>query len=242
MSVTMATSDAKTMKEQASSPAVMDAVLRTRARPFEAVVIGGSAGSWGILTDLLSSLPGDYPLPVLIVLHVHPEQDEHFAAHFSRSCALRVRQAQDKDPIRLGEVTFAPPDFHLLVEWDKSISLSADAKVSFSRPSIDVLFESAGAVYGPGLAGILLSGASRDGTAGIRRINELGGLTVVQAPQTAEHALMPLSALEAASPTLVLSPKDLGTLVQRLPIGAQEGAPYSTSLSHSPFTPDRNKP
>ncbi len=208
------------MSAAMDSPATandIEAVLRARRQPFEAVVIGGSAGSWEPIAGLLSGLPGKYPLPLIIVLHVHPEQSEYFAAHFSRHCALPTGHAWDKAPIRPGEVTFAPPGYHLLVEWDKTFSLSADEKVCFSRPSIDVLFESAASVYGPGLVAVLLSGASHDGTAGMLRVRELGGMNVLQDPKTAQHPMMPLSALEKVSPDLVLSLDAIGALLERLP-------------------------
>lgn len=202
----------------------VDDVLNARRHPPEAVVIGGSAGGWEAIAYLLSRIPGDFSLPVAIALHVHPDQDEHFSDHFRRGCAVHVELAWDKKPVRPGVVTFAPPDYHLLVEWDRTYSLSADDKVSFSRPSIDVLFESAASTYGPGLVGILLTGASCDGTAGIARINELGGLSVVQDPQTAEHPLMPGSAMETASPALVLSLEGMAALIRRLSVLQQQAA------------------
>jgi len=227
-----------------AGPDGLDALLKARRHPFAAVVIGGSAGAWDAVASLLAELPGYFPLPVAVVLHVHPEQEDHFAASFGRQCALRVKQARDKDALAPGEVVFAPPDYHLLIEWDRSCALSTDAKVAFSRPSIDVLFESAAAVYGPGLAAILLSGASRDGTAGISRINELGGLTVVQDPKTAEYPLMPLSALENAAPALALSIEEIAALLRRLAAGAQAAAPPcpGTQDGCPLLAPDRKHP
>lgn len=185
-------------------------------RKIEAVVMGGSAGGWEAVSLLLSKLPEDYPLPIAVVLHVHPDQGDDFTSSIARSCRTTVRLPAEKDPILPGVVTFAPPDYHLLMEWDKTYALSADPKVSFSRPSIDVLFESAASVYGPTLAGVLLTGASRDGSAGILRIKELGGLTVVQSPETAEHPTMPRSAVETASPELVLSLEAISLFLQQL--------------------------
>jgi len=190
--------------------------MNSSRRKIEAVVMGGSAGGWDAVSLLLSKLPEDYPLPIAVVLHVHPDQGEDFTSSIGRTCRVTVRLAVDKDPIIPGVVAFAPPDYHLLMEWDKTYALSADPKVCFSRPSIDVLFESAASVYGPALAGVLLTGASRDGSAGILRIKELGGTTVVQAPETAEHPTMPRSAVETASPEHVLSLEDISLLLQRL--------------------------
>lgn len=178
--------------------------------------MGGSAGGWEAFSLILSQLPEDYPLPVAAVLHVHPDQGEDFTDRMGRACKVRVRLAAEKDFLLPGVVTFAPPDYHLLIEWDKSHALSADPKVCYSRPSIDVLFESAASVYGPALVGVLLTGASRDGSAGLLRIKELGGITVVQAPETAEHPAMPRAAVETASPLHVLSLEEIALYLQRL--------------------------
>ncbi|MFP5220857.1 MAG: chemotaxis protein CheB [Acidobacteriota bacterium] len=178
--------------------------------------MGGSAGGWEAVSHILATLPADYPLPIAVVLHLHPEQGEEFAGRICRSCKLKVVIAADKDPILAGVVTLAPPDYHLLVEWDKTYALSADPKICFSRPSIDALFESAASVYGPRLVGVLLTGASRDGSAGILRIKELGGTTVVQTPETADHSTMPRSAVETASPRYVLPLDQIALYLQEL--------------------------
>lgn len=190
--------------------------MRMPGRRIEAVVMGGSAGGWEAVSLILSKLPEDYPLPIAVVLHVHPDQGEDFAPRMGRTCRIAVRLAGEKAPVLPGVVTFAPPDYHLLIEWDKTYALSADPKVCFSRPSIDVLFESAASVYGPALAGVLLTGASRDGSAGILRIKELGGITVVQSPETADHPTMPRAAVETASPLHVLSLEEIALFLQRL--------------------------
>lgn len=231
------------MSVLAADPDAVARLLQARPHPVAAVVIGGSAGGWTALADLLAGLPGDFPLPVAIVLHLHPDQDDTLAGYFDRHCALGVKLAQDKDPVAPGEATFAPPDYHLLIEWDHTYALSADAKVAYSRPSIDVLFESAAAVYGPQLAGILLTGASRDGTEGLRRIKELGGLTVVQDPETAEFPLMPRSALENADPALVLTLEGIGALLAQLAASGRTQPPTDPNSpdepNRSPFSPDR---
>ena len=119
----------------------------------EAVVIGASAGALEALSVILPSLPADYGLPVLIVVHVPPDKKSLLAELFQAKCGIEVREAEDKEPIRGGTVYFAPPDYHLLVETDKSLSLSDDEPVFYSRPSVDVLFESAADAYGPSLIG-----------------------------------------------------------------------------------------
>lgn len=191
--------------------------MRYSRHRIEAVAMGGSAGGWEAVSFILAKLPADYPLPIAVVLHVHPDQGEDFAGTISRSCTLNVVLASDKDPILPGVVTLAPPDFHLLIEWDKkTYALSADPKICFSRPSIDALFESAASAYGPRLAGVLLTGASSDGSAGMRRIKELGGTTIVQTPETADHSLMPRSAVEMASPKYVIPLDRIALFLQRL--------------------------
>lgn len=208
-------------------------------RRVQAVVMGASAGGWSAFSRILTPLPADYSLPVAIVLHVHPGQGEDFPMHLAPGRSIAVRPAQEKDPFLPGVVYFAPPDYHLLIEWDKTLSLSADPKVCHSRPSIDVLFESAASVYGPGLLGVLLTGASSDGTEGVRRINELGGLTVVQDPDTAEHPVMPRSAVTHASPWRVLG---LDAITQLLLDLAQRPHTPFPDFEHESVPPERSRP
>lgn len=200
--------------------------------------MGASAGGWAAFSRMLAALPADYPLPMAIVLHVHPGQGEDFPLHLAPGCKIAVRSAQEKDAFLPGVVHFAPPDYHLLIEWNKTLSLSADPKVCHSRPSIDVLFESAASVYGPGLLGVLLTGASSDGTEGIKRINELGGLTVVQDPDTAEHPAMPRSAITHASPRRVLG---LEAITQLLLDLAPRPHPVLPDRESGPTPPDRSR-
>nr|WP_272881641.1 chemotaxis protein CheB [Fundidesulfovibrio soli] len=201
--------------------------------------MGASAGGWSAFSRILMALPGDYPLPVAMVLHVHPVQGDDYPLHMAPGRSIPVRPAQDKDPFLPGTVYFAPPDYHLLIDWDRTLSLSADPKVCYSRPSIDVLFESAASVYGPGLLGVLLTGASSDGTQGVKRINELGGLTVVQDPDTAEHPAMPRSAVTHASPWRVLG---LDAITQLLLDLAQGPRPAFLDLESGASAPERSRP
>lgn len=162
------------------------------------------------LTILLPYLPENYPLSVIVVLHLHPRQNRYFLEHYSQFCALNVKEADEKENIQAGYVYFAPPNYHLLVENNKTFSLSTDEKVNYSRPSIDVLFESAAAVYGPRLAAILLTGANNDGAEGLRLIKEKGGLVIVQDPQSADSAYMPEAALRIVKPDFVLGLAEIG--------------------------------
>lgn len=171
------------------------------ARPgpgrFDAMVLGGSAGSLKALLKILPRLPGDFPWPLAAVVHLHPRQEGGFADLLDRHCSLTVKEAEDKEAFVPGHAYFAPADYHLLLEPDLTLSLSAEEKVHFSRPSIDVLFESAAQACRSRLVGLILTGASDDGAEGLRRISEQGGLTVVQDPAEAEHPAMPLAALAA---------------------------------------------
>lgn len=181
------------------------------AQPYKAVVIGGSAGGLEALFALLAELPADFPLGVVVVLHMHPQSDaRELAATFRRRCRLVVTEALEKTPLLAGRVYLAPANYHLLVENDGRFALSVDPKVNYSRPSIDVLFESAADVWQASLIGVLLSGASRDGAAGLARIGALGGFTIVQDPETASSPIMPQSALALGPVDRVLAPTGIG--------------------------------
>ncbi len=187
--------------------------INAEVRSYEAVVIGTSAGGSNALAVLLPSLPSTYPLPIIIAQHLHPQQTGS-ALIYESSCALPIREAQDKTPIQGGCIYFAPPNYHLLVEDTRVFALSIDEKVNFTRPAIDVLFESAADVYGTRLIGVILTGANHDGARGLQYIKERGGLTVVQDPQTAEVAYMPEAALKATPIDYVLSLPQIGDLLR----------------------------
>jgi two-component system, chemotaxis family, protein-glutamate methylesterase/glutaminase len=172
--------------------------------PPEAVVIGASAGAFEALSSLLPGLPADYSLPILIVVHLPPDKSSLLTALFRARCAIRVREAEDKEPIEPGVAYFAPPDYHLLVEDDRRLSLSGEEPVLFSRPSIDVLFESAADAYGDGLIAVVLTGANSDGAQGLRAVVEAGGVAIVQSPDGAHAAAMPEAAIAACPKARVL--------------------------------------
>jgi two-component system, chemotaxis family, protein-glutamate methylesterase/glutaminase len=174
-----------------------------RAR-IDGIVIGASAGGVQALSELLPALPADSRAAVFVVLHLPRDKPSLLVEVFSRKCALEVREAQDKEPVVPGTVYFAPPNYHLLVDTGPQLALSADDLVHHSRPSIDVLFESAADIYRERLLGIILTGANEDGAEGLAAVHDAGGITVVQEPQTAQSSLMILSALELRSPDLVL--------------------------------------
>ena len=159
----------------------------------DAIVIGASAGAVQALSRILPRLPDSYPLPVLVVVHV-PADPSGLVALFRAKCEIRVREPEDKEPIAPGTVYFVPPGYHMLVEYDRSIALSMDEPVLFSRPSINILFESAADAYGEGLIGVVLTGANEDGAAGAAAIAAAGGTVLVEDPEHAIAAVMPRAA------------------------------------------------
>ena len=173
------------------------------ARP-EAVVIGSSAGALEALSVILPALPARFGLPLIVVVHVPADKPSLLAELFRARCRVAVREAEDKEPIRDGTVYFAPPDYHLLVESERTLSLSVDEPVLYSRPSIDVLFESAADAYGSGLIAIILSGANHDGARGIKAVVESGGVAVIQSPEEAFSRAMPEAAMAACPNARVL--------------------------------------
>ncbi|MBI1683779.1 chemotaxis protein CheB [Caulobacter hibisci] len=173
--------------------------------PAQAIVIGASAGAVQALLAILPALPASFPLPVLVVVHVPPDRDNVMVPLLQTKCRLIVKEAEDKEPVVGGTIYFAPSDYHLLVEADGSLSLSTDEPVNYSRPSIDVLFESAADAFGEGLVGAILTGANHDGAAGLKALAEAGGVAIVEDPAAAHSQAMPLSALEACPTAAVMT-------------------------------------
>ena len=170
-----------------------------------AIVIGTSAGGLYALSYLLQVLPADYPLPVIIVQHRYRDQKDLLEEILQAKCAIKIKQADEKEKIEKGIVYIAPPDYHLHIETDLTFSLTTDSFVSYSRPSIDVLFESAALVFGRQLTGILLTGANRDGTDGLLAIKKYGGVTIVQSPAEAQFSYMPQWAIDKGAAKFVLT-------------------------------------
>ena len=186
-------------------------------QPFDAVVVGGSAGAMETLLELLPALPGTMRACVVIVLHLQRDRPSLLQEVFARRCALPVGEAQHGVPLEPGKIIFAPPDYHLLVDAGPRLCLSVDAPLHFSRPAIDVLFESAADQFGDRLIGLLLSGANADGAAGLAAIGRAGGLTLVQSPSSAQAQTMPLAGLAHWPATdHVASPSELVTIFQNL--------------------------
>jgi two-component system chemotaxis response regulator CheB len=171
---------------------------------LDAIVIGTSAGGVEALSILLPALQPDLRAAVFVVLHLPRERPSLLAEIFGPRCRLPVREGEDKQPVEPGTVYFAPPDYHLLLDEGPSLALSTDPPVHFSRPSIDVLFESAADVYGARLLGVILTGASTDGALGLEAVHRAGGMTIVQEPHTALVPVMAEAALKRGPVDLVL--------------------------------------
>jgi two-component system, chemotaxis family, protein-glutamate methylesterase/glutaminase len=175
------------------------------AAAARAIVVGASAGALDALSAILPRLPASFGLPVIVVVHVPPDKQSLLAELFRAKCSVNVKEAEDKEPIMPGTIYFAPPDYHVLVETNGILSLSSEEPAMFSRPSIDVLFESAADSYGSGLIAIVLTGANSDGALGAKAVMDAGGRTIVQDPEEAFAAAMPLAAI-AMNPGATIMP------------------------------------
>jgi two-component system, chemotaxis family, protein-glutamate methylesterase/glutaminase len=173
-------------------------------RDIDAVAIGASAGGVEVLSVLLSALPTSCRASFFIVMHIPRERPSLLAEVFNARCALPVREAEDKEPVQPGTVYFAPPDYHLLLDRGPALALSSDEPVHFSRPSIDVLFDSAADVYGERLLGLILTGANQDGAEGLAAVGRAGGRTIVQEPGGAAVPFLPEAALQVGPVDFVL--------------------------------------
>ena len=189
---------------------------------YRAIVMGSSAGGYKALALILPALPAHFPLPVLIVQHLHPSDDGDFARHLAELGQLKVIVPCDKQIINPGCVYFAPANYHMLVERNETITLSVEEKVNWSRPSIDVLFESAALVWEEALVAVILSGANADGAKGLCAVKAAGGLTVVQDPSSAKMAIMPQAAIDTGAVDKVLHVEDIGRFLDEL--GVREKA------------------
>jgi two-component system chemotaxis response regulator CheB len=172
---------------------------------YKIVVVGVSAGGLEALSAVIPSLPGDFPLPVVVVQHRRPDSDDFLAVRLDEQSPLPVKEADDKEPLRPGTVYLAPADHHILIEQGGTLALSLDERVSHSRPSIDVLFDSAADVYENKVIGVVMTGANSDGSQGLKHIKQCGGLAVVQDPACAEADCMPREAIKATRVDRVLA-------------------------------------
>lgn len=161
------------------------------------IVMGGSWGGIQASLAVLKQLPADYGIPIILVLHRLRNAEGALLEIYEKRLALQVVELEDKEALLPGQVYLAPANYHVLLEKDHTFSLDDSELENYSRPAIDVTFASAADVYGSGTVGILLSGASRDGSSGLLHIFEKGGTALVQAPEEAEVAIMPQAAIAA---------------------------------------------
>ncbi|MEH2063812.1 MAG: chemotaxis protein CheB [Nostoc sp.] len=182
---------------------------------FKIVVIGTSLGGLSALKIVLGNLPVDFPVPIAIVQHRHKQSNNTLQDLLQESTLLKIREVEDKDEILSGYIYIAPADYHLLVE-PGHFALSTDGPVSYARPSIDVLFESAADVYTEQVIGIILTGANHDGMQGFKKIKARGGITIVQEPATAESDVMPEAAISAVTVDWILTLSNIASQMVKL--------------------------
>jgi two-component system, chemotaxis family, protein-glutamate methylesterase/glutaminase len=188
---------------------------------YDLVVVGTSWGGLAALRTLVGALPASFRMAVTLVQHRHKDSDHVLRALLQERSHLVVCEVEDKMPIEEGHVYVAPPDYHTLVE-PGHFALSTEAPVRFSRPSIDVTFNSAADAYGHRVVGVVLTGANQDGASGLQRISELGGLAIIQDPKSAESPTMPAAAQKAVPRARVMSLQRIGEYLASLPSGNPE--------------------
>lgn len=190
--------------------------LAKKKKRIEAIVIGTSAGGIQTLQKIFLQLPEDFPVPIIVVQHLGASHSEFLIEVFQSRTKLRVKQADEKEKIKPGTIYFAPPDYHLMIEKNKTFSLSDEEKHNYARPSIDVLFETAADSFASSLVGVILTGANSDGAQGLKVIREKGGITIVQDPKSAEVATMPLAAMAAEPADYVVPANALAALLTKI--------------------------
>ena len=188
---------------------------------YDLVVVGTSWGGLSALRTLVGGLPGTFKMAMALVQHRHKESDHLLRTLLQEHSPLQVCEIEDKMPLEQGHIYVAPPDYHTLVE-PGHFSLSTEAPVRYSRPSIDVTFLSAADSYGHRTVGIVLTGANADGSEGLRRLSDRGGLAIIQDPATAESMLMPTAAVKAVPRARVMNLAEITKFVASLPAGAPE--------------------
>ncbi len=189
---------------------------RSAVHQYDAVVIGVSAGGLDALNVLLPPLSEQFGLAIIVVQHLHPHSHSFWIHTLAEKCRITVKQADEKEPILPGTAYIAPPNYHLLIEDDRTFSLAIFERINYARPSIDVLFETAAQVYGARVIGIILTGANDDGSKGLKQIKESGGLTIVQDPASAEVPSMPQAAIAATDVDHVLRLPGIASLLNTI--------------------------
>jgi two-component system, chemotaxis family, protein-glutamate methylesterase/glutaminase len=183
---------------------------------YQAIVMGVSSGGLNVMKIMFSLLPKSFETPIIIVQHISPNSGNLWISLLNDKSNLYIKEADEKEKIEPGIVYIAPPNYHLLIEKDKTFPLTIGERVNYARPSIDVLFESAADVYKNELIGVVLTGSNNDGAEGIKRIHDCGGLSIVQNPETAESAYMPASAIAAMQPDYILPLNEIVDLLIKI--------------------------
>ena len=184
--------------------------------PYKLLLIGGSAGSLEALIKILPRLTAIPDFAIVIVLHRKSSEDSTLEELIAIKTSIPVKEVEDKVALLPGNIYVAPSDYHLLFEKNGKLSLDTSEKVNYSRPSIDVSFESAADAFGTGVAAILLSGANADGTHGLVEIKQAGGTVIIQDPESAEMPFMPRNALENVTPSHLLDVEGILAYIQSL--------------------------
>jgi two-component system, chemotaxis family, protein-glutamate methylesterase/glutaminase len=177
---------------------------RNKSSQYKAIVIGGSAGSFQVITKLLAALPQDFDLPIILCLHRLKHVRHGFVEALNIKSVKPLEEPNDKDSIKRGRIYLAPANYHLCLELGNYFSLSTEEMVNNSRPAIDITLETASYVYKNKLIGILLSGANKDGAWGMKKIKERGGFTIVQDPSDCMIDTMPTAAMKITEIDMVL--------------------------------------
>ncbi len=188
---------------------------------YDLVVVGTSWGGLAALRTLVAGLPETFSMALVLIQHRHKDSDHLLRVLLQERSALEVCEVEDKMPLEHGRIYVAPPDYHTLVE-PGHFSLSTEAPVRYSRPSIDVTFSSAADSYGHRTVGIVLTGANADGAFGLRQISDRGGMAIIQDPSTAESPTMPAAAVKAVPRARVMPLPELVAYLCDLPAGVPE--------------------
>jgi two-component system chemotaxis response regulator CheB len=196
---------------------------RSRAA-FEIVAMAASAGGLSALSQVLSGLPKEFPAPVAVVQHLDPRHRSLMAEILGKRTALEVRQAREGDDLQPGWVYIAPPDHHLLINGDGTLSLSRSELVHFVRPSADLLFDSMAASYGTRAIAVVLTGSGSDGEMGVRAVKEKGGTVISQSEKSAEYFGMPGAAIATKSVDFVLALEEIAPALITLVMGERGGS------------------
>lgn len=187
-----------------------------RVKKSKVVVLGCSAGGFTLVFDIISKLPKNFPLPVIVVIHRSRKHKSSIEELLNNKSKVMVKVASEKDRLKKGNVYFAPSDYHLLLEPDETLSLDYSEPILFSRPSIDVTFQSVADVYQDKVIAILLSGANTDGAEGICYINKKKGFTIVQNPENAEVKTMPEAAINKCNVDLILNNSEIFSFMETI--------------------------